>query len=129
MEDFNSELYKDQYVSKIQPQVLVVINAILARQHFIDAFESYNQGEKRGGTGADYRVYSRLYTLFLLLQDGLHKDINPEAFRKLKVKALSPANIGEALEVFDTLSEYMYDKKITRFDSMRLKSPDDLDDE
>lgn len=100
------------------PTELLKINILIKRQEALDAIEKYYEYDYSGAQPPEHKVRAKIRTLFNLVRASFKRDHTNKQFDNF-VKSLNDKDINKVLSTFEELDDWMYDKKLIRFDNIK----------
>jgi len=120
----------DKWVNTVTapPNDVLRILILEKRENVIDSIEAFNRFKYQNQPTEDYEVRTRLNSLFLEIQASLKEDMkqNDGSFEALRSLLYSANKISQLLEVFYTINEWLYAKKLTQWDFKKDFKPKNI---
>lgn len=126
MVDYNNETT----ISKSPVQILQV-TILEYRKYFLEAWEHYQKllnQHKAGVNDSKAVVKSRIQTLYLELKPSIKNAKHSNFMQELHPKVHSDKP-EDWLIAFDMINHFLYEKKLTQWDTMRRYDPSSVEDE
>lgn len=97
------------------PAEILKILILQKRDEAIQELRNYQYTEARGVAAKIHRVKARITCLYLELYSSLKRSLSPEEFKTLSLNVRSES-IERLTSAFFVMSDFLDEKKITRFD-------------
>lgn len=123
MVDFNN----DSTITRTPKDILEIL-IIEKRTYFIDAYEKYIKDKTNGVQTPISILKARLNSLFLEIYPSLQKNMDKENFELLK-NNVNSKDADALLQAFNDMSEFLYNKKLLMWDSMKQYDPTSAEEE
>lgn len=101
----------------VPPNDVLKILILEKRENLVESIESYHRVDGSGSTADIYEVKARLISLWLELQSAYKNDKGQEKHDLKEAEIKAAVSIDALVECFKWLSEWLYDKRLTKFDS------------
>jgi len=114
--------FEEHQTVAVPPSDLLKIMVLQRRDDVLAALEAYNKLSARSSGVPPHALKARIRTLFIDLKAALKNDMDEERFLHLS-NLVDSDDVDEMLDAFDLVNEWLYNKKVTRFDTRKSYDP------